>query len=88
MLTFEAVIYLLCLLTSAVCAWLLVSAYLRRRQSLLLWSAVCFTLLAANNLLVFADLVLLPQLDLSLARSLTALAAGIVMLGSFIWGME
>jgi hypothetical protein len=88
MLTFEAVIYLLCVLASAVCAWLLVSAYLRRRQSLLLWSAVCFTLLAANNFLVFADLVLLPQLDLSLARSLTALAAGIVMLGSFIWGME
>jgi hypothetical protein len=88
MLTFEAVIYLLCVFTSALCAWLLISAYLRRRQSLLLWSAVCFTLLAANNFLVFADLVLLPQLDLSLARSLTALAAGIVMLGSFIWGME
>jgi hypothetical protein len=88
MLTFEAIIYLLCVLASAVCAWLLVSAYLRRRQSLLLWSAVCFTLLAINNFLVFADLVLLPQLDLSLARSLTALAAGIVMLGSFIWGME
>ena len=88
MLTFEAFIYLLCVLTSAGCAWLLISAFLRRGQSLLLWSATCFSLLAVNNLLVFADLVLLPQLDLSLARSLTALAAGIVMLGSIIWGME
>ena len=88
MLTFEAVIYLLCVFTSVICAWLLVSAYLRRRQSLLLWSAVCFSLLAANNLLVFADLILLPGFDLSVLRSLTALAAGIVMLGSFIWGME
>ena len=88
MLTFEAAIYLLCVFTSAVCAWLLIAAYLRRRQALLLWSAVCFSLLAVNNLLVFADLILLPQVDLSLARSLTALAAGVVMLGSFIWGME
>jgi Family of unknown function (DUF5985) len=88
MLTFEAVIYLLCVFTSAVCAWLLVSAYLRRRQGLLLWSALCFSLLTLNNLLVFTDLIVLPQVDLSLARSLTALAAGIVMLGSFIWGME
>jgi hypothetical protein len=88
MLTFEAVIYLLCVFTSALCAWLLVSAYLRRRQSMLLWSAVCFSLLAVNNLLVFADLILLPEFNLSLARLLTALAAGIVMLGSFIWGME
>ena len=88
MLTFEAFIYLLCLFTSVVCAWLLAAAYLRRRQSLLLWSAACFSLLAINNLLVFVDLVLLPQIDLSLARLLTALLAGIVMLGSFIWGME
>jgi len=88
MLTFEALIYLLCVVTSVVCAWLLISAFVRRRQGLLLWSAVCFSLLAVNNLLVFADLVLLPQVDLSLPRSLTALAGGIVMLGSFIWGME
>ena len=88
MLTFEAGIYLLCLFTSVACAWLLISAFYRRRQNLLLWSALCFSLLAMNNLLVFADLVLLPLSDLSLARSLTALAAGVVLLGSFIWGME
>ena len=88
MLTFEALIYLLCVVTSVVCAWLLISAFLRRRQGLLLWSAVCFSLLAINNLLVFADLVLLPNVDLSLPRALTALAAGVVLLGSFIWGMQ
>jgi len=88
MLTFEAAIYFLCILTSLVCAWLLIAAFRRQRQNLLLWSAVCFTLLTVNNLLVFADLVLLPDIDLSLARSLTALAAGAVLLGSFIWGME
>lgn len=88
MLTFQAGIYLLCIFTSVACAWLLISAFYRRRQTLLLWSAVCFSLLAVNNLLVFADLVLLPHVDLGLARALTALAAGVVLLGSFIWGME
>ena len=88
MITFEAAIYLLCLFTSVVCAWLLIAGFYRRRQNLLLWSAVCFVLLAANNLLVFADIVILPEIDLALARSLTALAAGVVLLGSFIWGME
>ena len=88
MLTFEAIIYLLCVLTSLLCAWLLTTAFLRRRQNLLLWSALCFSLLAVNNLLVFADLVILPEIDLSLARSLTALVAGVLLLSGFIWGME
>jgi Family of unknown function (DUF5985) len=88
MLTFEAVIYLLCMFTSLLCAWLLLKAFLSNRQSLLLWSSLCFGLLAANNILVFVDIILLPDVDLSMARALTALAAGVVMLGGFIWGME
>lgn len=88
MLTIEGFIYLLCIATSLLCACLLISAYLHWRQSLLLWSALCFGLLSINNVLVFTDIVLLPQFDLTLVRSLTALAAGIVMLCGFIWGME
>ena len=88
MLTFEAIVYLLCVLTSSLCAWLLITAFVRRRESLLVWSGLCFSLLAVNNMLVFMDLVVLPQIDLSLARSLTALAAGILLLCGFIWGME
>lgn len=88
MLTAEAFIYLLCIATSALCAWLLIAAFLRTRQGLLLWSAVCFCLLTVNNLLVFVDLILLPQIDLSLERSLTLLVAGGVMLYGFIRGME
>lgn len=88
MLTVEAMIYLLCIFTSLVCTWLLATAFLRHRQSLLLWSALCFSLLAVNNLLLFTDLILLPDVDLSLERSLTALAAGILLLFGFIWGMD
>lgn len=87
-MTFKALIYLLCVLTSVVCAWLLITGFRRQRQSLLLWSALCFSALAANNLLVFTDLILLPSVDLSLARSLTALFGGILLLSALIWGME
>ena len=88
MLTFEAVIYTLCIFTSGLCSWLLMTAFRRQRQSLLLSSAVSFILLTLNNVLVFTDLIILPQIDLSLARSLTALSAGLVLLGGIIWGMR
>jgi hypothetical protein len=88
MLTFEGIIYFLCVLTSSLCAWLLMQAYRRQRQNLLMWSALAFCLLASNNLLVFVDLIVLPDIDLSPARSLTALAAGIVLLYGFIWEVE
>jgi len=81
-------VYGLCLLTSAVCAALLVRSYGRSRQPLLLWSAACFTLLAINNLLVVLDMVVLPTADLSLARQLSSLAAVGVLIYGFIWEVD
>jgi hypothetical protein len=88
MSTFEAIVYLLCFFSSALCAYLLVTAFRRNRERLLLWSAVCFCLLAVNNLLVFIDLILLPGTDLALLRSLTALSAVAVLLYGFVWEVE
>ena len=88
MLTFEAAIYLLCIFTSVVCTWLLVAAFRRQRESLLFSSALSFGFLTLNNLLVFTDLIMLPQIDLSLARALSALGAGLVLLGGIIWGIK
>lgn len=85
---FEAAVYLLCFLTSGLCAYLLVGAFSRQRQRLLLWSAICFCLLALNNLLVFVDIVLLPDIDLTWARSLTALLGVSVLIFGFIWEIE
>ncbi|HVT82005.1 MAG TPA: DUF5985 family protein, partial [Phycisphaerae bacterium] len=42
-------IYLLCALTSLACAILLARGYLRSRAKILLWSGLCFALLAINN---------------------------------------
>ena len=60
---FPTAVYLLCFATSTACAWLLGRAYARTRARLLLWSALCFTLLAANNLAVILDLLVLPDRD-------------------------
>jgi hypothetical protein len=79
------IVYSLCLATSVLCATMLVRAYRASRSPLLLWSAACFVLLALNNLLVVADMVLLPQVDLTLARQGTALAAVLVLLFGFVW---
>ena len=72
-------VYLLCAATSMVCAGLLLRAWARGRQRLLLWSSLCFVALAANNVLLFVDRVILPTtVDLSLYRSLVGLA-GLVL---------
>ncbi len=57
---FCTLVYLLCFATSGVCALMLGRSYRRSRAPLLLWSAICFVFLAANNLVLVIDLVLLP----------------------------
>jgi len=82
------IVYVLCLVTSIICAWLLVRAYRRGQARLLLWSAVAFTFLALNNLFVVMDMILLPEIDLSVARQAMAFSAVAVLLYAFIWEMD
>lgn len=81
-----AIVYFLCFATSATCAWLLARNYRKARAPLLLWSALCFVFLAANNFVVIVDLVLTtPDSDFRLIRLLLSLAAVGVLLFGFIW---
>ncbi|HWQ85347.1 DUF5985 family protein [Brevundimonas sp.] len=83
-----SLVYGLCLLTSAICAGLLVRSYRRSRQPLLLWSAACFTLLAVNNLLVCLDMLVLREIDLGAPRlAASVLAVGVLLYG-FIWEVD
>lgn len=81
-------VYLLCLLTSAACAVLLVRGYRRSRARVLLWSAACFILLALNNLTLVLDLLIFPEIDFRLLRHSFALAAIAVLLFGFIWDLD
>jgi hypothetical protein len=86
--SFAVAVYLLCLLTSATCAVLLGRSYLRTRLPLLLWSSLCFVLLAANNLAVVLDILVLPTVDLRLLRHGLSLGAVLLLLTGFILGRE
>jgi hypothetical protein len=85
---FPTIVYLLCFFTSSACAWMLGRSYRRTGARLLLWSGLCFFFLAANNLVLVVDLVLLPGNDLRLGRLLFTLAALGTLLFGFVWDLE
>lgn len=78
-------VYMLCALTSLGCAGLLLRGYTRHRTRLLLWASVCFAGLALNNILLFADLVLVPAVDLSVWRAAVGLAALLALVFGLVW---
>ena len=80
------VTYVLCALTSFVCAGLLVRGWWTSRERLLLWSAVCFVGLAINNALMVVDLIVFGALhDLQVIRHITAHVAMGVLLFGLVW---
>ena len=80
------IVYLLCALTSCICAGMLWRGYRASRMRLLFWSSLCFVGFAANNILLFVDLAILPvELDLSLLRGTIALASVLVLLFGLVW---
>jgi hypothetical protein len=78
-------VYLSCALASLLGAILLIRSYLASRTQLLLWSSLCFVGLALNNALLFIDLTIAPAVDLSLYRSLLALAGLLLLLFGLVW---
>jgi hypothetical protein len=80
-----AVVYLLCLGASAVCAGLLARTYGMVRSRLLLWTSISFVFLAINNLLLVADQLVFLQVDLWPYRQVLLLCGLMVLLFGFIW---
>jgi hypothetical protein len=78
-------VYLLCAVASAFCAVLLGTSYRRNPTRLLMWSTLCFVGLTLNNVLLVVDVVLVPEIDLSLIRGLTALASVVLLLIGLLW---
>jgi hypothetical protein len=82
---YKIVLFLLAIATSLACTILLFRSYLESRLRILMWSALCFVCLTANNVLLFVDLVMLPMdVDLQLARHATALVGMLFLLYGFI----
>ncbi|MBI5277060.1 MAG: hypothetical protein HY854_11420 [Burkholderiales bacterium] len=83
-----ATIYALCALTSFACFALLWRSWRASRARLLFWSALCFAALSVNNLLLVADKLLLPQVELITWRLVFALVAVLLMLYGLVWGED
>jgi hypothetical protein len=78
------VVYLLCALTSWLCAVLLLRAYTQRRTRLLFWCGAGFCAFGVSNIMLFVDLVIVPEVDLSLLRNLITLGGILLMLRGLI----
>jgi hypothetical protein len=83
------VVYILCALTSLLTMILLFRAYFARKVRLLLWSGLCFAGLALNNILLFVDLIVIPDsYDLSLIRQIPAFLGLSVLVYGLIYDMR
>lgn len=82
---FANVVYVLCTVTAALCAWLLVRGYRRTGARLLFWSSLCFIGLALNNALLIIDERVVPTVDLSTWRLVPALLGVMLLLYGLIW---
>lgn len=82
------IVYLLGTLTCLLSAVLLLRGFSRGRKRLLLWSGICFAGLTLSNLLVFLDLVIVPEIDLYRWRLGTAAIALMFLLYGLIWESE
>lgn len=81
-------VYILCFVTSGLCAGLLLRSWFTSRSRLLLWTAISFIFLALNNLALVFDMVVYPAADLSILRQIPAIAALVVLLWGFVWEIE
>jgi len=78
-------VYALCAVMSVLCAALLLRGYRVSRQRLLFWASLSFIGLALNNVLLFVDLILVPQIDLFVWRTGAALVGMAVLLYGLVW---
>lgn len=77
-------VFVLCALTSIICSIALAKGYRRSKNMLLFWSALCFGFLAANNVFLIIDLILLPELDMNGSywrNMLSAMSGSLLLVG-------
>jgi hypothetical protein len=67
------IVFIICAATSLVCGILLFRAYRQSKARLLFWSALCFLGLGTTNVLLYVDIRILLNMDLSVLRTIPAL---------------
>lgn len=77
--------YVLNTLVCLACVAMLLRGWRRSGSRLLLLSTLCFALLTVNNVLIFVDVLVVPEVDLGILRAGSALAGFSVLLFGLIW---
>ena len=77
-------VYILCALTSLGCTVLLTGRYRKTRVDLLFWSAAAFFCFTITNIILFVDLVMVPDMDMILLRNGFTLVGVMVLLYGLI----
>ncbi len=83
-----AFVYILCAVTSIVCAALLLRSSKSSPNRLLFWSGAAFLALALSNILLVIDLLVVANYDLLILRNTVTILAVALQLYGLIWETE
>lgn len=78
-------VYILCAVTSLVCAGMLFRGYQSTAVRLLLWSSLCFVGLTIENVMLYVDLQIVPAVSLIAWRKVPGLLGVGLLLYGLIW---
>ncbi len=82
------VVYLLSAATAVACGVLLWRAWRQNNVRLLFWSALCFFGLTIDNVLLYIDLIIFPDVEMYNASSIAGLISIMLLLFGLIWDNE
>jgi hypothetical protein len=78
-------VYLLCAATSFTSGSLLLRASLGRHTGLLFWSSLCFFGMALNNLVMYFDSIVFPDVPFSPAANLISVISLALLVLALVW---
>lgn len=78
-------VYMLCAATCLLCAAMLFRGYARTGVRLLFWSGLCFLGLMLDNILLYVDMVVVPDVSLLIWRKVPGLIALSLLVFGLIW---
>jgi hypothetical protein len=78
-------VFLLCAATCLLCSIMLFRGYMRTGVRLLFWSGLCFLGLMLDNIMLYADVYIFPDVSLVLWRKAPGLLAISLLLFGLVW---
>jgi energy-converting hydrogenase Eha subunit G len=81
----NGLVYILCGATCLLCSCLLLRGYWQTSVRLLLWSGLCFLGLMADNVMLYIDLIVVPDVDLAVWRKAPGFVAIALLVFGLVW---